>query len=92
MTTTYRLLLCAAVAVTAAGAGRAADPTAGHVLLLVNERTVEGDIERVGEQYRVRHVVGETWVPADKVLRLCDDMPGAYLVLKARANLSDPDE
>jgi hypothetical protein len=92
MTTTYRLLVCAAVAVTAAGAGRAADPTTGHVLLLVNERTVEGDIERVGEQYRVRHVVGETWVPAEKVLRLCDDMPGAYLVLKGRANLNDPDE
>jgi hypothetical protein len=96
MTTPYRLILCAAAAVATACAGRAADPiappSAGHVLVLLNERTVEGDIERVGEQYRVRHVVGETWVPAEKVLRLCADMSDAYLVLRARANLNDPDE
>ncbi len=96
MTKSYRLILCAAASVAAAGALRAADRTApaatGHVLVLLNERTVEGDIERVGDQYRVRHVVGETWVPGDKVLRLCADMPDAYLVLRARANLNDPDE
>lgn len=91
MTTSYRLILC--VAATAAATGvvaRAAEP--GHVLVLLNERTVEGDIERVGDQYRVRHVVGETWVPGDKVLSLCADMQGAYLVLRGRANLNDPDE
>jgi hypothetical protein len=93
MTTSYRLLLCAAAALAAAGACRAAEPqTTGRVLVLLNERTVEGDIERVGEQYRVRHVVGETWVPAEKALRLCADMSDAYLVLRARANLNDPDE
>jgi hypothetical protein len=88
MTTPYRLILCAAALVAAAGAPAAT----GHVLLLVNERTVEGDIERVGDQYRVRHAVGETWVPGDKVLRLCADMDEAYRVLRGRANLNDPDE
>jgi hypothetical protein len=96
MTTTYRLILCAAVAAAGGVRALAADPTAvpttGHVLVLTNERTVEGDVERVGDQYRVRRAGGETWVPGDKVLRLCPDMDGAYRALRARANLSDPAE
>jgi hypothetical protein len=97
MTTTYRLILCAAAAVAAAGAGaraagRTDPPATGHVLLLDNERTVEGDIERVGDQYRIRRTVGETWVPGDKVLRLCADMEEAYRILRGRANRGDPDE
>jgi hypothetical protein len=97
MTTTYRLILCAAGVVTAAGAGalaadRSAPAATGHVLLLDSERTVEGDIERVGDEYRVRRAAGETWVPQEKVLRLCADMDEAYQFLRGRANLNDPDE
>ncbi len=92
MSNLYRLILCAAAVVAVAGAGPMAAPATGRVLVLVNERTVEGDIERVGDQYRVRHTVGETWVPGDKVLRLCADMEDAYRVLRGRANLNDPDE
>jgi hypothetical protein len=92
MTTTYRLLLCAAGVVTAAGAIAAEPGAAGHVLVLDNERTVEGTIERVGSDYRVQRAVGETWVPASKVLRLCADMEDAYRFLRGRANLHDADE
>jgi hypothetical protein len=94
MTTLYRLILCAAIVVLAASRtlGQADPPVRGHVLVLTNERTVEGDIERVGDQYRVRHAIGETWVPGDKVLRLCSDMSDAYRTLRAQANLHDPDE
>jgi hypothetical protein len=74
----------------------AADPqtpqTKGHVLVLESERTVEGDIERDGDQYRIRRQVGETWVPAATVLCLCDNMEEAYHFLQKRANLRDPDE
>ena len=52
------------------GAGQApargtepAAATAGKVLLLQNERALEGDIERVGDQYRIRRTAGEAWVP-----------------------------
>jgi hypothetical protein len=62
------------------------------VLVLDNDRTVEGDIERVGDQYRVRRAAGETWVSHEKVLRLCADMEEAYRFLRGRANLNDPDE
>ncbi len=74
MTTIIRLALCILVATAPAWlAARAADPVpaTGHVLLLDNEGTLEGDVERVGEQYRVRRPHGETWVPAEKALGLC---------------------
>src|SRR5262245_18321754 len=67
-------------------------PAAGKVLVLDNEHTLEGDIERVGEQYRVRRSTGETWLPAAKALRLCATMEDAYAYLRTSANLRDPDE
>ncbi len=82
------------------GAGRsllratepAGKPHTGRVLVLTNERTLTGDIEQVGEQFRVKRLVGETWVPADQVLRLCVSLEEALGVLRGRANLNDPDE
>ncbi len=67
-------------------------PHTGRVLILENERTLTGEIEQVGEQFRVKRLVGETWVPADKVLRLCASLEEAYRFLQGRANLDDPDE
>jgi hypothetical protein len=67
-------------------------PTTGHILILENERTLEGDIERVGDQYRIKRTLGETWVPADKVLWLSADLPEAFAFLRRRANLDDADE
>jgi hypothetical protein len=67
-------------------------PSTGKVLVLDNERTIEGDIERIGSQYRVRHSVGETVIPGERVLRLCADVRAAYTYLRSRANLNDPDE
>jgi len=64
----------------------------GHVLILENARALEGDIERIGNHYRVKYDVGETWVPAEKVQRLCADMADAYTYLRGQANLNDPDE
>jgi hypothetical protein len=96
MKTLTPLLACAA-ALWALGAGpppagEPAAPATGKVLVLDNERTLEGDVERVGEQYRVRRTVGETWVPGERVLRLCPDAVSAYAFLRGRANLRDPDE
>jgi hypothetical protein len=67
-------------------------PAKGQVLILKNEHTMEGDIERVGDRYRVRRSVGETWVPADRVLSVVASLPDAYGYLRARANLDDADE
>jgi hypothetical protein len=96
MNTIIRHLLGVAVL---AGAGlapaRGTDPApaaTGKVLLLQNERALEGDIERVGDQYRIRRTVGETWLPAERALCLCQTMQEAYEQLRARANLGDADE
>src|SRR5262245_6647917 len=95
MRTSIRILLCVVVAAVGAGL-RATDPPAdkpgGRVLVLDNERTLEGDIERLGGQYRIRRSVGETWVSAEKVLKLCQSREEAYQFLRSRANLTDADE
>jgi hypothetical protein len=83
-------LLCVAVLLVAAE--QPPSHLTGKVLLLENERTLEGDIERVGDQYQVRRSVGETWVPANRVLRLCQTLEEAFDYLQKRSNLQDPDE
>jgi hypothetical protein len=67
-------------------------PTAGHVIVLDNERTLDGDIERVGEQYRIRRASGETWIPVSKDSWLCESFDDAYQLLRRRSNPDDPDE
>jgi hypothetical protein len=64
----------------------------GKVLLLKNEHVLEGDIERVGDRYRVRRLIGETWVPAERVTCLVASLPDAYAYLRTRVNLEDADE
>lgn len=64
----------------------------GKVLLLASERCLEGDIEQVGDQYRVRRGTGETWMPVRQALRLCKDWQDALEYMKSRANLADADE
>jgi len=97
MKTKIGLIVCA-VAVAAAGwvalqaAAQEPPRTTGRVLVLSNEQTIEGAIERQGDQYRVRRTVGEVWVQQEQVLRLCQDNGEAYQFLRSRANLRDPDE
>ncbi len=67
-------------------------PRTGRVIVLDNENTLTGDIERIDAQYRIKRLIGETWVPANKVLRLCASLEEAHAFLQSRANLSDPDE
>src|SRR5262245_1318930 len=97
MTTKIRIALCAAlVAVPAWVALRGAEPappgTTGRVLLLRNERALEGDVRREGEEYRVRRAIGEVAVPAAAVLKLCAGWEDVYQFLRSQANLRDPDE
>lgn len=69
-----------------------APPDAGRVLILENDRTMTGDIERVGVQYRIKRLIGETWIPAESVVKLCASLDEAYQFLRRRANLNDADE
>ena len=66
--------------------------TKGKVLIFKTERTLSGEIELVGDRYRVRRVIGETWIPADQVQALCGSLVEAYEFLRGRANLNDTAE
>ncbi len=95
MKTIILFTLCA-VGLTVCAPLRAADPPAeaqtGKVLVLFNERTIQGDVEKAGESYRVRRQTGEVLVRAADVLKLCADMEEAFRFVRSRANLRDPDE
>jgi hypothetical protein len=75
-----------------AHADKPTPPARGQILVLDNDRTLEGDIERVGEQYRIRWATGEMYLPASRVRRLCANKEDAYVFLRSQANLNDPDE
>src|SRR5947209_6150429 len=97
MRTPIRSLLCAALFLVPCGtAVRATDPArpakTGKVLVLDNDRVLEGDIEQVGDQYRIRRLVGETWIVGQRVLFLGQTMEEAFAFLRGRANLQDADE
>jgi hypothetical protein len=97
MKTLFRLIVWAlALAATPWALSQTSDAmpskTKGHVILLENERTVQGQIELEGNQYRVRREVGETMMPAAHVIFLADDLEEAYAFLRSRANLRDADE
>jgi hypothetical protein len=76
----------------ACAADRPAALHKGKVLILKNEYTLEGDIERVGNRYCVRRNHGEKWVPAEDVLTLTASLADAYEYLRGRINPDDPDE
>lgn len=84
------LILALVMGLAAWAVDPAASPTTGRVLILQNERTLEGNIERVGNQYRIRREMGETWVSADQVLKLCATAREAYLFLRSRWDTNDP--
>lgn len=64
----------------------------GQVLVLDNGQLVEGDIARLGEQYRIRRRIGETWIPAERVLHVAADKEEVYRFFRQRTNLGDADE
>jgi hypothetical protein len=89
------ILSCALALGAGLSAVRGTDPAlakAGRVLILDNEKTWTGDVERVGDQYRVKRLVGETWIQASRVLQVCATLEDAHRFMQSRANLDDPDE
>jgi hypothetical protein len=95
MKTFYPFLCTAALLGPGAPLSFATDPVApatGTVLVVDERHTLEGDIERIADQYRIRHGGGETWLPANKALHLCGNYGEALAYLRTQANLDDADE
>src|SRR5207248_2197200 len=66
-----------------------ADPPAAGVLLLDNQRVLQGEVEKAGDQYRVRRDGGETLVPAGRVLAALPDLDAAYRFLRDKTDARD---
>src|SRR4051812_39665505 len=97
MTTALRVGLCALAAAAVAWVGLGAQErpprlAKGRVLILQNQRTLEGEVELNGDQYHIRQKGGEMWVPVENVLCLCASWEDAFGRLSRQANLRDPDE
>jgi len=91
MNTALRFLLCGLAVAVSAAADTPAVRT-GRVLVLENERALEGDIRGEEGNYCVRRTVGEMWLAGDKVLALCANWEEAFAFVRSQANLRDPDE
>jgi hypothetical protein len=95
MKTIIRHLVCflTLLAVCLGGLAQDVAPSSqGKVAILANDRILQGDIELVGKQYRIRRSIGESWLPADQVRCLCGTLEEAFAYLLAQANLNDGDE
>jgi hypothetical protein len=65
---------------------------AGRVVVLDNERLLEGEVERRGETVFVGQSSGEMSLPADRVLKICNSREEAFAFVCSRANMRDADE
>jgi hypothetical protein len=95
MNTKILLLVGSALLLAPAGwlAAQQTSPTVvGHVLILDNERILEGDISSDGTDYILKRSVGELRIPASKALVVCGSKDEAFKIISKRANLSDADE
>src|SRR3954463_16056065 len=66
-------------------------PRSPAVVLLDNQQTLVGEVERTGEQYRVRREGGETVIPAARVLTVSPDLNAAYEFLRSNVAAGDAD-
>lgn len=65
---------------------------AGQVVVLTNDATLQGQVQRIGDAYYIRGERGTSVLKADQVAKVLDTLPETYAFLRSRANLRDPDE
>src|SRR5262249_14785485 len=93
MTTQIRFFLCAAALIVplrgvAQSNDAVAPPVKGRVLLLTNDRILEGEITQIGQQYCIaRDGSGQTWLPCSKARRLFASRDETYQYLRTQTNL-----
>lgn len=86
------LLPLAVAVVAAAQAPLPPERPVGKIVILDNDRVLEGDVEIRDQQYRLVRPVGELWLPTTKVKHLAGNWEEALAYMAGKANLRDPDE
>ncbi|HZZ77802.1 MAG TPA: hypothetical protein VFE62_04750 [Gemmataceae bacterium] len=56
--------------------------SSGKILLLKNGSVMEGDIDKVGTQIRIRRGTSEIFLGADSAVRICTDWDDAYVFMQ----------
>src|SRR5262245_66687732 len=74
-------ILCLALAVGA--------PPANRVLVLDNDELIEGEAQKVGNNYRIRRAAGELSIPATRVVAEVADRDAAFLLLRQKLKAND---
>ena len=67
-------------------------PDKGHVLILDNDELIEGDIERVGERFRIRQGTGELFIPVSRASGLVADREAAFQQIAQRLKAKDAND
>lgn len=78
------------LAIVLALAGSACAGETGKVLLIDDDRLLEGEVARVGERFRIRGGGGEMTIPATPTMLVFADKDAAYRYLRTKAKPSDP--
>jgi hypothetical protein len=68
-----------------------AAPPGGKALVLDNGQVIEGQVDRVGDRYRVVKDGGETFLPATRVRAVCPDLAAAHQTLSGAVGATDAD-
>jgi hypothetical protein len=84
--------VCAMLGIIALGPLLAEDKPAVQIIVLANDATLQGQVQRIDNAYHIRGERGTTVLPAQQVAKVVDSLPEAYAFLRSRANLRDPDE
>src|SRR5262245_3889546 len=86
------IIICAVLAICAFCPGLAEDKPTTQVVVLVNDSTLQGQVQRIDNAYHIRTERGTTVLPANQVVKVVGNLAEAYAFLRNRANLRDPDE
>ena len=90
MKATLRTLVSVVLCTTFAAAAPPAEP---RVVVLDNENLLEGEVTRVGDDYKIRLPVGgDVTMPATRVVAVVANRAAAYVVVSGRADRRDADE
>jgi hypothetical protein len=70
----------------------AAEPPSDHIVVLVNDRVLEGDVIRNGDTLTIRRGQSETSIPASQALFVGPDLKSAYQFLRSKTDLKRAEE
>jgi hypothetical protein len=90
MTALIRSVLPSALLLFVLG-GAMADPPRAGLLLLDNHSVLKGEVERVGDHWRVVREGGETIIPVARAVAAFPDLDAAYRFLRDKADPRDVD-